>query len=150
MTSVWLLVPAALVLACGSSIPAPRYAQQPTSALVEVDYPAPPARVEFVPARPTSTAVWVRGEWQWQGRRWAWKPGAWIEAPENASYAAWVEVRNREGKLFYASGTWRNAQGEEVSAPPPIRQARARSTTVVSADGEMEPTGEDVAPEKAP
>jgi hypothetical protein len=148
MRNVRRAVLALALVACSSPVPGPRYTQQPTSALVEVDYPPPPARVEFVPERPQRDAVWVRGEWLWDGRRWLWKPGAWIVPPEGAAYAKWVLVRRADGRLFFAPGRWRNAAGQEVLAPEPVGMARSGSSAVVNPEGEIEPTGPDVRPDE--
>ena len=62
-----------VVPACGARLlAAPAYRVQATTALLPVDYPPPPARVELVPNAPSGEAVWIDGEWQWQGQRWAW------------------------------------------------------------------------------
>lgn len=129
--------------ACSSSVPHPPYVAQPANALVEVDFPAPPARVEFVHEKPRGGAVWVRGEWQWQGRRWGWKPGVWVIPPEGASYAPWTTTRSSTGQLYYASGTWRSADGGEVPSPPALQQNNSRSSAVVNIQGNTEPTGQD-------
>ncbi len=131
---------------CGSHLPTPRAAAQPTDALVEVAYPPPPARVEFVPEQPSDDAVWVGGEWLWSGRRWSWRPGMWVVPPEGGGYARRVLVRRNDGKLFFAGGTWRDAQGRELPAPPE-KVARSRSGAVVNPEGETEPTGADVHPD---
>jgi hypothetical protein len=132
--------------ACGSSIPQPPAAAQSAGALVEVDYPPPPARVEMVPKRPSDDAVWVNGEWLWQGRRWSWRAGMWVVSPKNAAYARRVLVRRGDGKLFFAPGTWRDADGGEVPAPPE-RVARPATGAVTNSEGETEPTGADVHPD---
>src|SRR4051812_1756197 len=119
------VVLAVALTTCSSRIPAPPSTGQPQSALVEVDYPPPPARVEFVPAQPRAGAVWVRGAWLWEGRRWGWKPGAWVVPPEGAAYAVPVVVRRSDGRLFFAAGTWRDARGQEIAAPDPEKVAPA-------------------------
>lgn len=134
------------IAACGSGIPQPPAAAQPASALVEVDYPPPPARVEMVPKRPSNDAVWVNGEWLWQGRRWAWRPGMWVVSPKNAAYARRVVVRRGDGKLFYAPGSWRDAEGHEIPAPPE-KIAHPSSGAITNTEGETEPTGVDVPPD---
>jgi hypothetical protein len=134
------------VAACGHGIPQPPVTSQPTSALVEVDFPPPPARVEFVPERPSDDAIWVNGEWLWQGRRWSWRAGMWVVSPKNAAYARRVLVRRADGKLFFAPGVWRDVEGREVPAPPE-KLARASSGAVVNPEGETEPTGPDVHPD---
>src|SRR5262245_46896484 len=83
---------------CSPYLPEPPAAAQPTSALIEVDFPPPPARVELLPPRPSSNTIWVKGEWVWAGRRWSWRPGAWVIPPEGAAYARHVLVRRADGK----------------------------------------------------
>jgi hypothetical protein len=98
----------------------------------------------MVPDKPERGAVWVRGEWQWQGRRWGWKPGVWVLPPKGAVYAPWTITRNAIGQLYYASGSWHDADGGEIESPPPLQQAKARSGAVINLQGESEPTGQDV------
>jgi len=130
-----------LSLACSSDLPHPRYTGQPTSALTEVPYPPPPARVEMVARRPVDDAVYVRGEWAWDGRRWAWKQGSWYVPPDGALYARWATVRGRDGKLYFAPGGWRSADGKERPAPPPVRGAASGTESVVNPEGENESVG---------
>jgi hypothetical protein len=139
------VVPIALALAaCSGRVPHPPYATQPTEALVEVDYPPPPARVEYVTDQPVKSAVWLRGEWSWTGRRWAWKPGGWVVVPEGAAYAKLTLVRRGDGKLFAAPGTWRNAEGGEIPAPEFKTGAPAKASTVVDPEGDIAPTSGDL------
>jgi hypothetical protein len=132
------------VAACSGRIPHPPYANHPPDALVEVDYPPPPARVEFVPERPQSDAVWLNGEWSWSGRRWAWKEGGWVVVPEGARYAKLALVRRKDGKLFAAPGTWRNAQGAEITPPEFVKAGGAQATSVVDPEGDPAPTAGDL------
>lgn len=129
------------VAACASPLPRPAYAAQPTSALVEVDRPPPPARVEVLPARPSSGAVWVDGEWIWRRGRWAWRPGRWVNAPMGQRFSPWVFVRAPDGTLWYAPGVWRDASGARVDSPPALATAEVESGEVVDADGATETTG---------
>lgn len=132
------LAVAAAAFACGGTrAPTPAYVRQPTSALVEVPYPPPPARVEFVPERPQADAVWLDGEWVWQGRRYAWKPGRWVLAPPNASFAPWTSVRNARGTLYLAEGTWRDAKGAEVPAPKILKVGAPSAGAVTNPEGEV-------------
>lgn len=126
----------AFALACGSRAVPPAYTAQPTSALVMVPYPPPPARAEIVPKRPNDAAVWVDGEWVWQTRRWAWRRGRWVVPPAGARFAPWTTVRDGEGNLYVASGVWRDASGEEVVEPAPVGQGRPRGAGVVTSDGD--------------
>src|SRR5215471_11175795 len=113
------------IAACGSGIPRPPGAPQPTNALVEVDYPPPPARVEMLPKQPSGDAVWINGEWLWLGRRWSWRPGMWVVSPRNAAYARRVLVRRGDGKLLFAPGSWRDSEGREVAAPDACTDGQA-------------------------
>jgi hypothetical protein len=129
-----------LLAACSGKIPHPPYTAQPTEALVEVDYPPPPARVEFLTERPASEAVWLNGEWSWTGRRWGWKPGGWVVVPPGAAYAKLTLVRRQDGKLFSAPGTWRNEKGEEITPPEFLSSSPSKSSGVVDPEGGPAPT----------
>ena len=39
--------------------------------------PPPPDRVEVITVRPYAGAVWARGHWIRERRRWIWVPGHW-------------------------------------------------------------------------
>ncbi len=114
-------------LGCSSRLPHPPYVQQPTSALVAVAFPPPPAKHEFVPAQPTSDAVWIDGEWVWRGRQYRWKPGRWVAVPAGALFSPWAQVRDREGNLYVAPGTWRNAANQDLPEPPALAVAASNS-----------------------
>lgn len=137
---------AGAVFACGSArMPAPSYVQHPSSALLPAQYPPPPARVEFVPEEPkASGAVWIDGEWTWQGRRWAWKQGRWVVPPANASYAPWTMTRDALGNVYVAEGRWRGAKGEELDDPKPLALGQRSAGTVVDPEGEEVPAGPNV------
>lgn len=111
-----------IAFACGPPrLPAPPYTRHPTSALEEVPYPPPPARVEAIPRRPkVERSVWIDGEWTWQTRRWVWKSGRWVKPPSGARFAPWTTVRDRIGTLYFAGGTWRDAASAEVAEPEPL------------------------------
>jgi hypothetical protein len=109
-----------LAIACASArLREPPFVGQPTSALSEVPYPPPPARVETVTPDP-GRGVWVDGEWVWQVRRWLWKPGRWVVPPPDGRWSPWTTVRDANGTLYVAQGTWRNAAGVELEEPPAI------------------------------
>lgn len=87
-------------------------------AWVEVDAEPPPlrAQVEVRPPKPTATAVWVDGYWDWGGR-WIWVDGHW-ETPR-PGYVWTPPVARRPGaggRIHYHPGHWRPAD----SAPPPV------------------------------
>jgi hypothetical protein len=128
---------ATTMLACGSRrLPAPSYVGQPQEALVQVPYPPPPARVEFVPDQPDDHAVWIDGEWVWQGRRYAWKPGRWVKPPANASFAPWSAVRDTMGSLYVAEGSWRDSKGNEVAAPAPLKIGKPSPGAITDPEGD--------------
>jgi hypothetical protein len=101
----------------GSSLPRPPRAPNVASAYVEVPYPPPPARVEFVPAKPSDGAVWIDGHWRWLDR-WRWQLGGWVSPPPNQRYAAWAVTRATDGRLYFAPATWVDAEGRPVPSPP--------------------------------
>jgi hypothetical protein len=141
VTLGWL---GATLAACASPVPHPSYTGHPTAALVEVDYPPPPARIEFVPDQPSKDAVWVNGEWWWMGHRWGWKSGGWVVPPEGLKYAKLTLVRRNDGRLFAAPGTWRDADGGEANAPDFIQTSSEKSSSVVDPEGDPAPTAADL------
>lgn len=132
-----------LVVCCGAPhLRAPTYVQHPSTALTTViPFPPPPARTEIVPASPNEEAVWLDGEWSWQGKRWAWKTGRWVIPPKDAAFSPWTAARTSNGTLYFAPGTWRDAKGNPIADPPSLGRASARGGAVISADGEIEDTG---------
>jgi hypothetical protein len=136
-----LAIGGSLLVACAGRFPRPPYSPQPTSALTELTVAPPPARVEAVPPRPTSTAVWLDGEWTWKRGRWAWLPGRWIEPPEGETFSPWAVVRGLDGRLWMAPGTWRDAKGKPIDGPVALSYGIVDSGQVVNAGGSIEPTG---------
>src|ERR1041384_1320083 len=134
---------------CGGSLPEPVYSSQPDAAFDEVPFAPPPARVELVPARPSDRrAVWLDGEWTWTGLRWAWQYGSWVVPPGGgATYSMWTLIRRRDGALLFAPGTFRAANGSELSSPPALSVAKARDEDVVDPEGRTERTAPNVPPE---
>jgi hypothetical protein len=140
-TSCLAVLLAVALMGCGSEVPTPHYVAQPASALVQVQTAPPPARVETVPPRPSRGAVWLDGEWAWQGRKWAWRRGRWVMPPQGASYSPWTVTHDEAGGVWYAAGAWRNARGEEVVEPDALATATASRTEVTDPNGEKEETG---------
>src|SRR5262245_59248804 len=97
--------------ACSTTLPSPRYASHSTDALMEVGFPPPPARVEYIPPSPHEDAVWIDGEWAWRGDRWAWTYGRWVLAPSGATFSPWTSVHSLGGTLYFAPGAWRDEKG---------------------------------------
>jgi hypothetical protein len=142
-----------LAVGCGSSLQEPSRSEPiavRAENAVEVPYPPPPARVEFVPERPRSGTVWVDGEWTWTGTRWAWTYGRWVAPPDSATFAPWKTARTADGVLLFVPGTWRNAAGAEIADPEPLARGRARGENVVTPPGEEEKTGPNQVPGATP
>jgi hypothetical protein len=135
--------------ACGG-LPRPTYVPQKTEDLQQVEYPPPPARVEFIPDEPKAPgAVWIDGEWTWQGRRWAWKPGRWIATPAGASFSPWTSVRDPGGLLYVAEGKWRDAKGQPLPDPVPLAVGKTRGGTVTDPDGDNIPAAPNAPPQSS-
>jgi hypothetical protein len=142
---------AAALLACGAPrLPAPAYVGHPTEALQEAPYPPPPARVEYIPNEPAGGAVWIDGEWTWQGRRYAWKQGRWVNPPTSARFAIWTSTRDPSGLLYLAEGKWRDAQGRELPDPQPLALGRTRGGPVTDPEGTPVQPTQNVAPGTEP
>jgi hypothetical protein len=115
-----------LALACSSSLPTPETKAHPSQAtkFVDVPYPPPAAHVEIVPPKPREGAVWVDGEWTWQGRQWAWELGGWVMPPPNAYFSPWIVFRQKDGKLVFAPGSWHREDGQPLPKPVPLVPAQ--------------------------
>jgi hypothetical protein len=124
------------LIACGGDLLRPRYSPQVTAALVVVGYPAPPARVEFIPAKPQKGSVWIDGEWAWEGSKWAWTPGRWVTPPSGATYSPWTTVRDDQGTVYFASGVWKDASGQALPPPVALASGRERPGSVTSSEGD--------------
>jgi hypothetical protein len=138
-----VLAACTVLAACSSAAqrPGPTLIAQPRAAFVPVPYPPPPARVEVVPAAPRPDAIWIGGEWDYRFRRWIWTYGRWIIPPSGARYARWKLVRDVRGEISFAPGSWRDAGGEVIEAPPALATARARENDVVEEDGSQQVVG---------
>jgi hypothetical protein len=137
----------------GSSLPEP---EQATPAplkqgeAIEVPFPPPPARVEFIPEKPNSGAVWIDGEWSWTGRRWAWTYGRWVIPPSSATFARWRTARTSDGILLFAPGTWHDERGAQIAEPLPLAVGVAREGEVILPHGQPEKTAPNQVPAKTP
>ena len=93
---------------------------------VEVPIGPPPARVEFVPARPHSKAVWIDGEWEgFVDGRWAWRPGRWVIPLRDATFHRWTLRRDSDGRLWFAPSYWLGKLGV-ANSPDPLDVAALR------------------------
>jgi hypothetical protein len=113
--------------ACHSSLPEPAPALQPSNAYVEVPYPPPAALVETVPRRPSEGALWIDGQWSWDGQHWVWNSGGWVAPPPGGRFARWQLRLEPDGRMKFAGPSWRDASGREL--PPARVLAAARGET---------------------
>lgn len=111
-----------LLIGCGSAVPSPSQIVHRADDFVEVPYPPPAALSETVADRPKQDAVWVDGEWIFQGRNYVWRRGGWMALGPGMKYAPWQLVYARDGRLMLAPGTW-YASGRRIPRPKPIAQA---------------------------
>jgi hypothetical protein len=97
----WLAVGAAVfVVGIGSAVaqppPPPNYA------------PIPPPRAEVVPPPPGGRMVWEPGHWHWDGVRYIWIGGHYVERrPHYGHYAEgrWIWAP-REGRWIWRPAHW--------------------------------------------
>jgi hypothetical protein len=121
-----LLAAVVLWAACGSSLPTPEIRAHPplTTKDMEVPYPPPAARPEIIPPKPREGAVWVDGEWSWQGKQWTWESGGWVMPPARAFFSPWVLYRQSNGTLRFTPGTWHKDDGQPLPKPTPLALAQ--------------------------
>lgn len=122
-----LLIASLLPLGCASRLPGPPTGPHPAGSTnyVDVPFPPPAARVEIVPPKPSEAgAVWVDGEWAWQGKRWVWLPGGWVAPPAGGYFAPWLVYRLDNGRFLFAAGAWHAATGERLPNPVVLETAR--------------------------
>jgi hypothetical protein len=105
----------ALLPACSTSLPKPPAGLVPPSEMIEVPYPPPPARVEDIPPRKASGEVWIDGQWEWDGKAWKWREGAWMTPPPNAYFTPWMTKRRGDGQLLFARAEWRDKSGRPLN-----------------------------------
>ncbi len=71
----------------------------------------PPAVREVRTARPSATAVWIDGFYEWTGGQWVWLAGTWSQPPvQDAIWIPTVEV-NLGGRTVIRPGSWRTSAG---------------------------------------
>ena len=69
-------------------------------------YAPPPQRVEAPPPAPSPLAMWQAGHWSWNGVRYAWAPGHYVERP--SANATWMPGRWQQGPAgwIWVDGYW--------------------------------------------
>jgi hypothetical protein len=125
----------ALFAACSSSLPTPKTGPHPPkiTSYIEVPFPPPAAHVEVVPSKPRDGAVWMDGEWDWEGKNWVWETGGWIMPPGNAYLAPWITYRQGNGKLLFAPGSWLTNDGKVMPKPAVLVSAESSLEAVAEA-----------------
>ena len=113
-----VLLVALSVAACSAHLPTPRTGPHLGEQPAIVPFPPPPGKVEVIPPRPPALRdpVWIDGEWDWTGRRWQWKDGAWSDQAPDAYYAPPTTLRASDGTLEYLPGVWKK---KAAPAPAP-------------------------------
>lgn len=119
-----MLAVAVMVTSCAPQTPVPPVAPHTGDTPLPVPYPPPAPRAQEIGRQPSETAVWVDGQWRWDGGGYAWLAGAWVEPRPGWAYAPPTVVRLRNGELLYYEGKWKEwtpPSGDESdieSAPP--------------------------------
>lgn len=122
---------ASALIGCGSSLPRPTAVKNDPSGYVEVPYPPPAARIEFMPPKPDKPGniVWADGEWRWRGKRWRWTNGGWFNVPTGTKLAHWAVVIRADGQMMFAPSVWEDASGKALAAAPtPIQKSLTNVT----------------------
>jgi hypothetical protein len=119
----WLF---SISIACGSrSVQLQHHPPQLVDFII-VPTPPPVVPVEIVPPQPREDAVWVDGQWDWDGDRWQWKRGGWIIPPEGSSLSVWLYSYQKDGRVRFWPATWINAEGQPIVEPPILAGAQGR------------------------
>jgi len=79
---------AALCAALLSGCPAPRADLAIDGAAVVAPHGPPPKRAEIPPPAPSPDALWLVGDWNWDGGKYDWQPGRYTQRP--APTANWI------------------------------------------------------------
>jgi hypothetical protein len=131
------------MVSCANGVRSPPYTYHASSELVEIPYSPPPARVEVIPHVSSKHAVWIDGEWSYEGTRWRWQRGHYVVPEPGARYAPWQVVRGSDGSLYFCKGIWRDQAGHYLSAPRSVLEGQPGRVPVIDLDGEREATERD-------
>ena len=102
------------ISACRAELPRPPLGVIPPGSGIEIPYPPPPGRVETVPHKEKDDQVWIDGQWDWDGKAWAWNAGSWTVPPANAYFTPWMTRRLGDGRLFFERAAWRAKDGRRI------------------------------------
>ncbi len=78
----------------------------PAPVAVGTYQPVPPLQQEVIPPAPSTTVVWEPGHWNWNGARYVWVPGHYLErtaAGEHWVHGHWAQ---RNGVWEWMPGHW--------------------------------------------
>jgi hypothetical protein len=99
---------------------------------VVVDQAPPPPQQEVQPPAPSPNHRWVHGHWQWNGSRYFWAPGHYMEPPVAGMIYVDPKWENRAGRWVYVDGRWNpgapppaNVVYEPPPAPPQVIEVQA-------------------------
>jgi hypothetical protein len=89
----------------------PQYVEQQPQYVIVREAP-PPMRVEYRPAPPSASSIWIDGYWNWDSQRYSWQAGRYEVPPQPG--VIWVAPRyDRDANGYrYTPGQWsRQDQG---------------------------------------
>ncbi len=72
---------------------------------VEVNEAPPAEQEEVVTVAPSREHIWIRGHWQWSGRRYVWVPGHWETRRAGYEWVPGHWKRTARGYVW-VSGRW--------------------------------------------
>jgi len=73
---------------------------------VAAPLPPPPGRAEIPPSAPSPRALWTFGHWNWNGARYVWAPGHYVERPTpTANWRPGYWEQHPEGWMW-VDGQW--------------------------------------------
>ncbi len=81
------------------------YVEQPAPIYTMVETAPPSDLVEEIGVAPGPSYVWIKGNWQWDGR-WVWAKGHWADRPHPS--AVWVQGgwTNKHNHYVWVGGRW--------------------------------------------
>lgn len=74
----------------------------------EVEVAPPPPIAELRPAIPFAGAIWIGGDWHWDGHRHVWIAGRWSAARPGQDWAPGHWAKGPRGHWHHVPGHWRH------------------------------------------
>lgn len=105
------MVGVAAALACAAILPACSGVKSdpPAHAAAAIaPYPPPPMRAEIPPLASRSDALWLVGHWGWNGAKYSWMPGRYVQRPTPT--ANWLPGYWEQGSggWVWTEGHWQS------------------------------------------